>query len=107
MAELADALALGASVTDVQVQVLSPAPEKISCSFEQEFFQLYSPFGELYCSAVIFGLCPSDIRFASFGGEYNITETARFQYHFHEVKISLCAKHRISLKSCVSSTFML
>ena len=28
MAELADALALGASVTDVQVQVLSPAPSK-------------------------------------------------------------------------------
>ena len=28
MAELADALALGASVTDVQVQVLSPAPNK-------------------------------------------------------------------------------
>ena len=27
MAELADALALGASVTDVQVQVLSPAPK--------------------------------------------------------------------------------
>ena len=41
---------------------------KNSCSKEQEFFQLYSPFGELYCSAVIFGLRPSDIRFASFKG---------------------------------------
>ena len=30
VAELADALALGASVTDVQVQVLSPAPSKNS-----------------------------------------------------------------------------
>ena len=29
VAELADALALGASVTDVQVQVLSPAPYRV------------------------------------------------------------------------------
>ena len=34
-------------------------------------------------------LATSDIRFASFNGEYNITETIRFQYHFHAVKISL------------------
>ena len=34
--------------------------------------------GELYCYAVIFGLRPSYIRFASFWGEYNITETASF-----------------------------
>jgi len=41
-------------------------------------------------------LSPSDIRFASFGGEYNITETAGFnitfskrKYHFVEDGISL------------------
>ena len=33
-------------------------------------------------------LTPSDIRFASFGGEYNITEAARLQYHADEVSIS-------------------
>ena len=35
VAELADALALGASVTDVQVQVLSPAPNKNPFTNEQ------------------------------------------------------------------------
>ena len=46
--------------------------------------QLYSPCGELYCFAVLFGFKPSAIRFASFGGEYNIT--------FAYAKISLCRK---------------
>ena len=41
-------------------------------------------------------LATSDIRFASFNGEYNITETIRFQYHFHAVKISLCQRHNIT-----------
>ena len=58
---------------EVTSSTLVSSSRKNSCSKEQEFFQLYSPFGELYCSAVIFGLRPSDIRFASFGGEYNIT----------------------------------
>ena len=40
--------------------------------------QLYSPYSELYCFAVIFELRSSDIRFASFKGEYNITETVGF-----------------------------
>ena len=39
------------------------------------FFLLYSPFGEFYCFAVVFGFSPSDIRYASLGGEYNITAT--------------------------------
>ena len=43
-------------------------------------FQLYSPYGEWYCCAVIFGFLPSDIRFAS--ARANI--------------ISLCRRHNIS-----------
>ena len=38
--------------------------EKSNCK-EQLLFQLYSPYGEWYCCAVIFGFLPSDIRFAS------------------------------------------
>ena len=41
--------------------------------------------GELYCFAVVFGLRPSHIRFASFEGEYNITKTDRFSYHSLEI----------------------
>ena len=42
MAELADAPDLGSGVYDVQVQVLSSAPEKMT-SFDLSFFQLYLP----------------------------------------------------------------
>ena len=45
------------------------------------YFQLYSPYGEWYCCAVIFGFLPSDIRFASVSDEYNIT-VPQAQYHF-------------------------
>ena len=45
------------------------------------FFQLYSPYGEWYCYAVIFGCLPSDIRFASVSDEYNIN-VPQAQYHF-------------------------
>ena len=31
----------------------------------QVLFRLYSPYGACYCSAVICGFLPSDIRFAS------------------------------------------
>ena len=51
VAELADALALGASVTDVQVQVLSPAPKRKSRKrlFLFVFFTLHSSlFPNLY-----------------------------------------------------------
>ena len=41
--------------------------------------------GEWYCFAVVFGLRPSHIRFASFEGEYNITKTDRFSYHSLEI----------------------
>ena len=47
--------------------------------------------GELYCFAVIFGLRPSDIRFASLEGEWNITKSnglnitfAKRKYHADE-----------------------
>ena len=58
-------------------------------------------FGEFYCTQLHcvrsdIRLTPSGIRFASFGGEYNITEAVRLQYHcrlrqYHadEVGISL------------------
>ena len=38
---------------------------KKAIAFCNCFFQLYSPYGEWYCCAVIFGFLPSDIRFAS------------------------------------------
>ncbi len=44
--------------------------------------QLYSPYGELYCFAVVFGFHPSYIRSASLDGEYNITKIDRLSYHF-------------------------
>jgi hypothetical protein len=47
-------------------------------------------------------LTPSDIRFASFGGEYHITETAGFnitfskrKYHSDKVGISLKDKNDV------------
>ena len=49
---------------------------------KQSSFLVIFAFGELYCFAVIFGLRPSDIRFASFNGEYNITSAL--------AEISLC-----------------
>ena len=39
--------------------------KKTDFKMKSVFFQLYSPYGESYCFAVIFGLRPSDIRFAS------------------------------------------
>ena len=63
VAELADALALGASVTDVQVQVLSPAPEKTLVLLNKSFFsyiRLTASYIELrsviFASQVIFAL---------------------------------------------------
>ena len=38
---------------------------KKAIAFSNCFFQLYSPCGEWYCYAVIFGFLPSDICFAS------------------------------------------
>ena len=71
--------------------------QKKLLEISQGVFSVIFAFGELYCSAVIFRLRLSDIALRAVKGEYNITETVRFQYHFHVVKISLCAKHRISL----------
>ena len=46
------------------------------------FFQLYSPYGERYCCAVIFAFPPSDIRLARVRCEYNIIVSFSQQYHF-------------------------
>lgn len=56
---------------------------KKAIAFCNCFFQLYSPYGEWYCCAVIFGFLPSDIRFAS--ARANI--------------ISLCRRHNITFAS--------
>ena len=61
---------------------------KNSCSKEQEFFQLYSPSASyIELRSVIFAslsyICfASVIRFASYGGEYNITENVGFNITF-------------------------
>jgi len=47
-------------------------------------------------------LLRSDIRFASFGGEYHITETIGFNITFATQKYH-CAKGTISLNICSSS----
>ena len=65
--------------------------QKKLLEISQGVFSVIFAFGELYCFAVIFRLRLSDIALRAVKGEYNITETVRFQYHFHEVKISLCA----------------
>ena len=49
-------------------RILPPQPEKSTC-YCKCFFQFYSPNGEFYCFAVIYGFQPSDIRSASVDGE--------------------------------------
>ena len=76
--------------------------EKDDC-FRNRLFQLYSPCGELYCFAVIFGLRRVILSLGQFCGEYNITllqylaygEVCK-AYHFHEVKISLRRSRNIT-----------
>ncbi len=51
----------------------------------------------LYASAFFSYICfASVIHFASLKGEYNTTETARFQYHFRSAKISLRQRRNIT-----------
>ena len=50
-------------------------------------------------------LTPSGIRFASFGGEYNITEAVRLQYHcrlrqYHADEVSISLKNSSQHQNC-------
>lgn len=51
--------------------------------------QLYSPKGEFYCFAVIFGFRQVIVSFGQFMGEYNITKAARLSYNLTAGQISL------------------
>ncbi len=69
------------SAREIENGVGTPLPKQKTdpCStLRKEGTTVIFAKGELYCYAVIFGLRPSYIRFASFWGEYNITETASF-----------------------------
>ena len=60
------------------IYFVSNRQQKTRC-FASGLLQLYSPCGEFYCFAVLLA-CASDIGFASFRGEYNIT-SAKQKYH--------------------------
>ena len=58
----------------VAPEIPTVSTKKPTCQ-NKSVFQLFRALCELYCYAVILGLCPSDIRFASFEGKYNLTNT--------------------------------
>ncbi len=106
MAELADALDSGSNGRKaVQVQVLLPAPENDKFRPKLVVFS-YIRLRRVVLLRSDIRLAPSDIRFASFGGEYNITETAGFnitfskrKYHSDEVGISQKAQNDMCVQS--------
>ena len=76
-------------------RILVPQPEK-STSVNRCAFFSYIRLRRVILLRSDIRLTPSDIRFASFGGEYNITATngsnitfAKQKYHADEVSISL------------------
>ena len=68
-------------------RILPPQPEKSTC-YCKYFFQFYSPNGEFYCYAVIYGFQPSDIALRQL--------KRRIEYHCDEVAISLLPQAKIS-----------
>ena len=72
------------------VRVQQGEPEKTLVRKNKSFFS-YIRLRRVILLRSDIRLTPSDIALRAVKGEYNITETVRFQYHFHEVKISLCA----------------
>ena len=60
--------------------------QKKSTCYCKCFFQFYSPCGEFYCFAVIYGFQPSDIALRQL--------KKRIEYHCDEVAISLLRKQK-------------
>ena len=78
------------------VRVQQGEPEKTLVRKNKSFFQLYSPYGELYCFVVIFGLRPSDIASRVWGANI-ISLLPRQKYHYDaRNNITLCEAQNIT-----------
>ena len=81
----------------VGVRIPIPQPEKSRLRKQSAFFS-YIRLRRVLLLRSYIRLTPSDIRFASFGGEYNITATVGSNITFAEQKYHAERKRSISLK---------
>ena len=78
-----------------RAESLAARQKKSNCVL-QLLFQLYSPCGELYCYAVIFGFQPSDIALRQLKRANIISLRQRRNITFAKAKISCRVKYRFS-----------
>ena len=92
MAELADALALGASVTDVQVQVLSPAPYRVFIT-KLSFVRTLDTFLSLSFINILLFMS----KFSALSQNWNSVDNNRQNFYFwHTELISFIQNEKAS-----------